>query len=966
MTPNVGAGPFVIGMNSTGGGDQSSIMSYATMMVYNRALTYPEVQMMYRSMRTKMASRRVTLDHPMVASVVSTSNTQAILSYTAPDSNPCTVHVSENSSMTPLVHDLDTALFSDADTDSRTGALTDTLHRTFVVGKRLTEPGLNGNYYSRALQANTTHYYSVTCGGAASGGSFVTKNIPIGNTANELPQVDSTGLGVVPTFPDDRTTPVIDPKTGVLATRVWKSSDGDPIYLYSGGRYPMWGKDLVGPGPGYLGGFPNSNGNAGKLYYLIPATREVRYLGAAVFPSGPNYPNGGGSVAIGSPIISPANSLTIYTTVDSTIAGHKYLLKGVYSGNFSAAAPGDSATFTVTNLTPEPNDVGALLHAYNPAFDQSKFGCGISIGGAYGLIDCNRSEQDSYAWLFVMDLSNGHIIAGFNEVANSQTRWCGNHSPFVAPNNPLGYLITHGLGGGCSAGKPGCGPYETTLTTAINSTDTTVTVTGEPLNSKDSVIEPYLMDAAVGDHFIIRGADGADEDVKITSKSGTTWHIARAFAASGTNPAHSWSAGSRLRADCGDAADAHWYDMWWKFLDDPTASGAGFVKETYLVPSGHMDLETEGRVSERSGVIGSPANNYNVPLTFSMSLDPRFAGAKGWADGNASSTYPTYQAGNVPWFLDEPIFFGSDQMGGGALVAGETQLYKYTVGAWGGLNRKQLPTIAATKGHLLADISGPGSTITGADAYKYCVANAAGECRIGSAIGDVFVNAPGLVFTGCRGFESVNDPADICVANLAQGQGAYQFGFTSNTVGLSAGEISQGLVGAGYTRKLTSGFGGIRTQSKVFKPTPDGSLGVLTDSPGTLIVKMPPYPSPDGVDRSTFVRAPISITAPQGLGIATATVEFGYVEYGTPTQYYCTSRRETCVAVSATVTDDTPFYYKTTESGSYSRASCATSCTITLPVLPVRVAYYQVKFYDATGTFVQDGPRGVAMEGTVK
>lgn len=60
-TPNVSAGPFVMGINGTGSGADSSIMSYATTMVYSRALTYPEIQMMYRSMMAKMAARGVTL-----------------------------------------------------------------------------------------------------------------------------------------------------------------------------------------------------------------------------------------------------------------------------------------------------------------------------------------------------------------------------------------------------------------------------------------------------------------------------------------------------------------------------------------------------------------------------------------------------------------------------------------------------------------------------------------------------------------------------------------------------------------------------------------------------------------------------------------------------------------------------------------------------------------------------------------
>ncbi len=114
------------------------------------------------------------------------------------------------------------------------------------------------------------------------------------------------------------------------------------------------------------------------------------------------------------------------------------------------------------------------------------------------------------------------------------------------------------------------------------------------------------------------------------------------------------------------------------------------------------------------------------------------------------------------------------------------------------------------------------------------------------------------------------------------------------------------------------------------------------------------------MDRSTFARAPISISAPQGQGIASAAIEFGYAEQGGPSQCFCTSRRETCVAVSATVNDATPFYYAQTET--YTRMPCAKSCMITLPVLPAHVAYYQVKFYDAKGGLVGLGDRGAAVE----
>jgi hypothetical protein len=127
-----------------------------------------------------------------------------------------------------------------------------------------------------------------------------------------------------------------------------------------------------------------------------------------------------------------------------------------------------------------------------------------------------------------------------------------------------------------------------------------------------------------------------------------------------------------------------------------------------------------------------------------------------------------------------------------------------------------------------------------------------------------------------------------------------------------------------------------------------------------FLAKLPPLAAGDSVDRTTFVRAPLSITTPSGMGIATAAVEFGYLEQGTVAQHYCTSRREACVAVASTVTDATPFSYETTDT--YSRASCATSCTITLPILPAHVAYYQVKYYNSGGSLVTSGNAGVAMD----
>src|SRR3954452_12340684 len=96
--------------------------------------------------------------------VVGTTSTQAILQFTAPTTAACTIEASESAGFSPLVHDVDPALFPQANLDSRRGDLVNGQSRVVVIGKRVSETASDQNTYSRALQANTTHYARITCG----------------------------------------------------------------------------------------------------------------------------------------------------------------------------------------------------------------------------------------------------------------------------------------------------------------------------------------------------------------------------------------------------------------------------------------------------------------------------------------------------------------------------------------------------------------------------------------------------------------------------------------------------------------------------------------------------------------------------------------------------------------------------------------------------------------------------------
>jgi|GEM_PF-5888855 len=180
------------------------------------------------------------------------TSTQAILAYRAPDTNPCSVEVSESQSYRPLAHDVDPALFAGSNLDSRPEATVSGLQRVFVAGKRRAEKGTNGRWYSRALQAFTTHYFRITCGGSQATGSFLTANIALGNTYNEAlpadpavstrPYFSSTGSYAWPEFlkwnnqdPAARPEAVIDPQTGMLLKRLALPQDQPIAYLPGGG-----------------------------------------------------------------------------------------------------------------------------------------------------------------------------------------------------------------------------------------------------------------------------------------------------------------------------------------------------------------------------------------------------------------------------------------------------------------------------------------------------------------------------------------------------------------------------------------------------------------------------------------------------------------------------------------------------------------------------------------------------------
>lgn len=247
-------------------------------------------------------------------------------------------------------------------------------------------------------------------------------------------------------------------------------------------------------------------------------------------------------------------------------------------------------------------------------------------------------------------------------------------------------------------------------------------------------------------------------------------------------------------------------------------------------------------------------------------------------------------------------------------VAGKTYIYKYNKMADGTYQypyTKILPLQIFSSNRQMTEISGPSSTLNDntTDHWKQCEAYRADECQTGSSPGDVFINLPYAYTTGTADYRCYNgvyawNEADICTQLLDPMLGPnIQYYYGNNT------DMGRGR----HVRKL--GWGLVeqpKMVNKVPKIYPTGEwLGPLWTnwlnmhrSSGALLMKLPPIPTEDGYDRTTFIPMSFSVgSVPAGTSVAQ--IEFGYNDFGTPAQLYCTSRAESCLATGSKVIGDT-------------------------------------------------------------
>lgn len=317
------------------------------------------------------------------------------------------------------------------------------------------------------------------------------------------------------------------------------------------------------------------------------------------------------------------------------------------------------------------------------------------------------------------------------------------------------------------------------------------------------------------------------------------------------------------------------------------------------------------------------ATNTQTATYRSPVLMPKFAGKLGinWAntietylannqvDGDHNSPAFRFAINSKPMLIGQPA--QTENMAF-SLVGGTSYIYKssdWVDGSSGDGRRnftyhKVLPTFGYWGWRPLLNVSGPSGTLadTSGDHYKFCVVYKSGECYAGSKPYEIYTNVPyankvTYASYSC-GMQSWRDDADLCfqiVDPYVDTNVQYVWGL-SNTMGHGR-----------HFRKLGSTFSTIK-RGGYFAPKvfPDGKwIGPLVSPWGannvrsaTFFAKLPLIPPEDSLNRLYWVPVPVQLG---GLASSYAQIEYGYHDYGSDPatgKFYCTERRENCLAVS--------------------------------------------------------------------
>ena len=641
--------------------------------------------------------------------------------------------------------------------------------------------------------------------------------------------------------------------------------------------------------------------------------------------------------------------------------------------------------FSVGNSPQGIFGIGGIYVAAGIYTSQDHFGC----VAAYTLgTDIPRTPEGT-------DAGSLALIAAMPTWSQPCATWCNIHAPLGASSGSPGWL---GWASSTQIG-PASEIFTATLTSSTQLSLTlipcptnpfgvptsgnlcsAITTTGDPVNSSAATLQHIQ----VGDVMSVDHSTIVEylRVLQCTNSPCTSLTVQRGYFGgtiyNHTNTTLSMACGGTVAEALINAGEAGF--PLWNFLADPlganssyttivpalyspgTHGNIGLANQSYTVQAGGSNQPTSTLCPNIAGYcnlvwLGDYATAFltQTQATIVVSEAPQFAGISPTiGTPNVVDTHAGPAIAN--WVMDgRPFVGGINQVCSFANPFTNTTGFLWKCAAANispAPNRKLVSTAAYVGRSALVDVSGPGSVISGtsADNYKYCYANAVGECVGGSTIGDVYVNAPYVSFPYCfnpnvNSDLQTDDTNMICIGDL----GAYAENVTQQ--GVSTNDV------VGATGRALGSAHNIYNQQYVFWISNNIPSGLAStnyirwgDQLASAITTnlLPPFPLPDGVNRSTFIPVPIQVTGPANL--STAQVQFWYSDGG---GIGCTSRQEVCIANAATVTQATPFAFP---SESPSKLTCSGGCTISLAALSGRVVLYQILEYDSGGNLILTGP----------
>ena len=503
--------------------------------------------------------------------------------------------------------------------------------------------------------------------------------------------------------------------------------------------------------------------------------------------------------------------------------------------------------------------------------------------------------------------------------------------------------------------------------------------TGNPLHA-------YLQDAEVRDTFALSAVPDFNllfhltEIVRLLNKDGKRWTIQRGYRVVPAGlapmlplPANAYLTAVPASCQLGPVYPCASATASWNVTTDPSgtnANGSSIVVDRRSSGLGHG---TSGpgaaiaSVAETCDVVdGLDFSCYAIRFgefyadrllsdTYPVSNNPPFQGRAGIGSPNAVDSHPSFSQNREAaapedkvWFTDARPFLGHSSATGSAqdpAVEVEEGLWMFRPDQLFRLRPKQMPTLASCGASPLRDRSGVASRIdnpSNGGAYTYCYSRAGGECREGSEAGQLYVSCPFISRPYCA-YPGIGTPGtdirDICV--------------------MDNGAFNNGLVQMRYTepeadghasRLLTYGLSQYRYNDLFWnvKTTPDGKWmffrtqyvnGKRTEA---FVAKLPPFAPIDDQSRNGYLTQEISVKAVEVNRQDSVALEFGY-----NSALECTSRRESCIA--APTGDVEPFYFSTSEKDQWKPIACKDGCKLQFPVIPQRVAYYRLRYYDVDG-----------------